>query len=258
MKINKNLSQESEYVSKLISCTNENNDVYSFIAKELLNNVNSKIQIKHAKDFCETIGVSPAAFSYFSKRIGFENVKELVFIHNQIIKVNTNVKKEIVDQTVQEAARLIDLAHKILFIGVSGAAGLNLDLQLSLLRMDKNAILVYNKYEQIGLSRLLKSNDVMIVNSISLQHKWMINIIKQTEAKVILISSWIPKEIQNKVNVYFQVETDERTDGLRLFTSKGREKTLVFYKDIFKELRNNKSNFENLQKSSYQNIKNSK
>ncbi|QGZ97526.1 hypothetical protein GE118_01785 [Mycoplasma sp. NEAQ87857] len=246
------LSHNDAYILKLIKTIDHYPDqnINKHIAQSLLNKVKNKKKLYKATTFCEEIAISPASLSMFSKKLNFTNVKELIFIHNNSLNLDKIIDKE-KNQQLVKAANLINKANKILFIGVSSSIASNLDFHIKLVRMNKNSILLWNKYEQVGISRILTSKDVIVINSISLSHKWMIDVIKNTEAKIILISSWIPKEIENKVSFFFQIKGKERHDGLRLFTLEGRLLITEIYYKIFKILTEDSTNYKYLEKSAY-------
>ncbi|VEU76005.1 hypothetical protein [Mycoplasmopsis columboralis] len=243
--------KEVEFIANLIELKKTSNDINGYIASELLSRNKKGTFISQAKEFCEEIGVSPSAFTFFSRKIKLNNVKEIVYIHNQLIENREAKIKDTKNTLAKDVAKLINSSNKIHLVGVSGAAGMNMDLQIQLLRMNKNCIQMWNKYEQIGLSKILTENDLVIVNSISLQHQWMIKIMEMTSAKIVLISSWIPEHLESKISYFYKISTNERQDGLRIFTSEGREKTLAFYNSILKELRSDPTNYEYLTRSSY-------
>ncbi|QZE12314.1 hypothetical protein [Mycoplasma sp. Ms02] len=242
----------NDYVSQIIYMSSEEQNLYGSIAEALRKKLKKKIKIGKAVVFCNEISISPSTFTNFSKELGFENVREMIYTHNQIIrdsepKVVTNES----DKTIKSAASLIQNARKIMLIGVSGTLGINHDLNIKLLRMGMNTVFVANKYEQIGLSRILTSDDLIIVNSISLSHKWMTDIIEETEAKVLLISSSLPTKIKHKVTEFFLVETTERHDGMRLYSSDSRLVSTRFIYKVFDELMTNEQNYLNLIKTAY-------
>ncbi|WP_169734601.1 hypothetical protein [[Mycoplasma] collis] len=119
--------------------------------------------------------------------------------------------------------------------------------------MNKNCIHVLNKYEQIGISKILTENDLIIVNSVSLQHKWIVDIMETTKTKIVLVSSWMPQHLKSKINYFFKISSNERQDGLRIFSSEIKEKTLLFFNKILKESRTDPTNYDFLERSSYQN-----
>ncbi|WP_027120585.1 MurR/RpiR family transcriptional regulator [Mycoplasmopsis lipofaciens] len=250
MKTTNNLISTSSYISNLIVISKEGSNTNKYISEKLLLYIKNKIKLSKAINFCQEIGVSPAAITILSKKIGLKNVKELIFVHNNSLILKEE-DKDLEDSIYSKIASLINISEKIFFIGVSGAIGVNLDFQIKLLRMNKNAILLMNKYEQIGISKLLTEKDTIILNSVSLQHKWMIDIIKNTKANVVLLSSWLPKNIKNKVTYFLKIKDNERHDGLRLYTMEGRVTTSRMFFHIFKKLQENSDNYKNLQLTSY-------
>ncbi|VEU58322.1 MurR/RpiR family transcriptional regulator [Mycoplasmopsis gallinacea] len=241
------------FYDKLIDQSNQKETINKHIACKILKYIKDLKPIEKAIDFCDKNGISPSTFTAFCKKMGFSNVKELIFMHEQILEnyKKKKLSKKDSDNKIKLAARIIDNSRKILFIGVSGALSTNIDFQLKLLRMDKNAIVVWNKYEQIGLSKLLTEKDVIIVNSVSFQHKWMIDIVKHTKAAVIVVSSWMPPEVKDKVKFFFHIKTNERQDALRVFTMQSKIFAVEIYYKIFIELQKNQKNQENLELSSY-------
>ncbi|UUM19529.1 MULTISPECIES: hypothetical protein [unclassified Mycoplasma] len=246
-----NSKKEAAYVSSLINVKNSSNDIHSYIASELLIRNKRGILLTQARKFCTEIAVSPSTFTFFTRRIGLSNVKELLYIHNSMIENSEHKPKKIKLNNAYNLAQLINTAHKILLVGVSGASWMNQGFYIQLLRMNKNAIYVANKYEQFGLSKILTSKDLIIVNSISLQHNWMIKLMENTHAQVALISSWAPKHLLNKLALFVEISSKERQDGLRIFTNDAREKTLKFFNKVLDELRENPENLNYLTKSSY-------
>ncbi|AKA50031.1 hypothetical protein [Mycoplasmopsis gallinacea] len=239
-----------QYLAKLIKIKKERSNINGYIAEQLLHKLKMKQRIERGVEFCEEIGVSPSALSIFVKVFEVNNAKEIFFLHNSSINAKYEIENN-EDQKIVQAAELINKAHRNFFIGVSGALGNNMDFQIKLLRMNKTAIIVWNKYEQIGISRLLNKDDVIIVNSVSLQHSWMIDLIKYTEAKIILLSSWMPDEIKDKVTIFFQILSKEQNDGMRLYAMEGRMFVSEIYYRIFKVMQQDPKNFKNLQITSF-------
>ncbi|UUD36593.1 SIS domain-containing protein [Mycoplasmopsis citelli] len=244
-------SKEAEFISNLLYLKNSTDDINSYIADEILTRHKQGILIPQAYKFCTEIGVSPSSFTFFAKKIRLNNVREILYIHNFLIENDQEKTKKTKVTAAQEVAKFIDQCNKILFIGISGSTWMNMDFSIQLLRMNKFAIHLPGKYEQIGLSKILTPDDLLIVNSVSLKHKWMLDIMENTRAKIVLISTWIPEHLKEKINVFYKINVKERQDGLRVFTSEAREKSLQFYNYVLKELRNNPVNLEFLTKSSY-------
>lgn len=244
-------SRSEEYVSSLISISKQDKNVSSYIATKILEMLQNGEKFTKAIDFAKTIGVSNSALTFFVKKTNLTNFKEIIFVHNLLIDFKSNTEKVDYGDSIYKAAKILNSANKIFLVGVSSSVGFNYDFYLKLLRMDKHCILVWNKYEQIGLSHILNENDVIIVNSISLQHLWMIEIIKKTKAKVILISSWIPEEIKNKVKFYFKVDSNEKNDGLRLYSMKSRIASAEIFYKIYDCMKSMGDNLEKIKLTSY-------
>ncbi len=222
------------------------------IANEILKLVKNSTKIYKSKDLAQLLNVSSAAISKFVKKCDFNNFNELCFVHNQ--SISKEYEGNIYNQVIKDAANLISNSHKILFVGVSGSYINNLDFARKLQRLNKCVFTPESKYDQIGLSKLLTNNDLVIINSLSLQHTWILDLIKITKAKIMLSSSFIPndKVIKDKINVFNHVENvKDFKGGLRLYSTDSLLKVVTFYIKIFEYLINDEDNFQYLQTSSY-------
>ncbi|MEE3927996.1 hypothetical protein V2E24_00180 [Mycoplasmopsis ciconiae] len=248
---NDNMYEKEDYINKLYDMINESDNIYQYIATKLMERIKNKQSVIKGGEFCTEIGVSASSLSNFATTIKFQNIKEMFYIHNSIVAHKNKKPLKNTDQQIVKAAELISKANKILFIGISGAVGINFDFHIKLLRMNKNSIFVCDKYEQVGLSKLLTFNDLIIVNSTSLQHKWMIDILKKTNAKVILISSRLPEPIKDKVTFYFELENEQKFDAMRIFITEGRVEAARILHTLFIEMQKNPQNQKFLEISSY-------
>lgn len=220
------------------------------IAKNLIEYLRIGKRLAKTKTLSHVLSISPSMISKFVKQCGFNNFNELCFIHNQSI-VDQDPKAEF-DQLIKDAGELISNCVKILFIGVSGSHISNLDFANKLVRLNKWVLTPASKYDQIGLNNLMTNQDLLIVNSVSLQHEWMIDVIKNTKAKVLLISSFFPDSIKHKINLYWALHhTNDFRGGLRLYSTDSRLKILSFYILVFEYLIEKPENLRLLQLSSY-------
>ncbi|VEU69372.1 Uncharacterised protein [Mycoplasmopsis californica] len=234
------------YLRKNASTTNMH------IANELLKLVKNQAKINKTKELAAQLNVSTAAISKFVRKCEFNNFNEFCFVHNQSILNDDD--KTIYSELIKKSAELIGKSHKIMFIGVSGSYINNLDFAHKLQRLNKCVLTPESKYDQIGLSRLLTNEDLLIVNSLSLQHTWILDVIANTKAKVILSSSFVPEHmgIKDKIDVFNLVENiKDFKGGLRLYTTDSLLKVASFYIKIFEYLIKDESNLHYLQLSSY-------
>lgn len=238
-----------EYQKVLEQTKNEHNS-FGRIAGILLFKIKSFNKVTTATDLAEESYVSNATITKFIKHLGFNNFNELAFIHNQnkeIIETETITTEDEYKNVADE----INNARKILFIGVSNSHFINLDFANKLMRLDKWVINTPSKYEQVGFSKIITEKDLLIVNSVSLQHTWMIDIIKKTKGKVILISSIEPSTLGVKPDHFFKLDAKEKSDHFRIFTEQNRIMALQVFDEIFHHLIKDKKNYEALRMTSY-------
>lgn len=225
-------------------------NVNKHIANKLIECLKNHNKLDKIHNLSQKLDVSMSSITKFVKVCGLLNFNELCYIHNNAI-VEHNDKTEF-SQLIVDVGDLITQSKKILFIGVSGSHISNLDFANKLMRLNKWVLTPQSKYDQIGLNNLLTVNDLLIVNSVSLQHKWIIEVIKNTKAKVLLISSLLPPEIIKKITIYWKLEEiNDFSGGLRLYTTDSRIKILQFYILVFEYLIEDPKNLELLQISSY-------
>lgn len=238
-----------EYQKALESIKRENNS-FSRIAGLLLWKIKSFDKLTTATALAEESYVSNATITKFIKHLGCGNFNEMAFIHNQNKEV-VETKVEVIDANFKSAADALNKAKKIFFIGVSNSHYINSDFANKLTRIDKWVINTPSKYEQVGLSKILTDKDIIIVNSVSLQHTWMIEIMKKTAAKIILVSSVDPATIKVKPTFYFRLTAKERSDHFRVTTEENRLQALKIFDSLFHALIQNKTNYDLLHKTSY-------
>lgn len=171
------IQTKAQYEHNLNDVAKKNN-FFAIISTHLLKKLAKGEKLKPTKEFCAEIFVSTSTMSNFIKVIGLSNYKELIFIHNLSIETNNNAEnevkkpagKELSEKNYSEAGKLIEWARKVFFLGVSSNHFANLDLAVKLQRIDKWVVVPSGKYEQVGLSKLLTEDDLIICSSISLQH----------------------------------------------------------------------------------------
>lgn len=227
-------------------------DSFGSIAKILTNKIYKKIKIERAIEIANEANVSNATITKFVKAIGFNNFNELALIHNSSL-VTKEKEAKVTNDDIIKAAELIDKARKILFIGVSNSYIINEDFGTKLQRMDKWVVMNPSKYEQAGLAKLLNEQDLLIVNSISLQHTWMSDLAKMTKAKVIVITAVDKKSLKFDSDIYFKIRTGERNDLFRIVTMENRNEVYKVFDQIMGALLKNDDNFKMLEASSYRN-----
>lgn len=227
-------------------------DAFGSIAKILTNKIYKKIKVERAIEIANEANVSNATITKFVKAIGFNNFNELALIHNSSL-VTKEKEAKVTNDDIIKAAELIDKARKILFIGVSNSYIINEDFGTKLQRMDKWVVMNPSKYEQAGLAKLLNEHDLLIVNSISLQHTWMSDLAKKTKAKVIVITAVDKKSLKFDCDIYFKIRTGERNDLFRIVTMENRNEVYKVFDQIMGALLKNDDNFKMLEASSYRN-----
>lgn len=232
----------NQYVQRLEKVKNENKTSIGLIAKYLLNNLDQKTKIESANQIARDIAVSNAMISRFCLVMGFKNIYEVLFLQKLTKTQEQEQKYHNSDLMIKKAAAFIENARKVFFIGVSNGFLINQDFARKINRLDKWTYVSDNKYEQVGNARLLIEKDLLIVNSVSLQHTWMRKIIKNTLAKVILISDTIPKELKNKITIFFPLLSDHSDNIHRNVTYEERTSALKILDLIFQELINKRHN----------------
>ena len=225
------------YKSRLNKIANSNNEMMKYIANELIFRNVQKKEITKAVEFSKEIGVSNALLTKFTKVIGYRTFAEIIFLHNECVKNIIEVEKE--NRSINKfdkAAEIIDKSRKIFLVGVSSGYIENLEFAKKLNRLDKWTVCSDNKYEQIGGARILTHLDVIVINSVSLQHSWMEKIINETKAKVILVTSnkdlRFPKD--NVLKIYYS--SGESTSFERTYTIGSRLKVMEILDGIFTSL----------------------
>lgn len=237
--------RQQTYEEGLEKLKNKEN-AYSKIAKILIDKRKNEIKVGRAIELAVECAVSNSMITKFAKELGFNNASEMAYVHNNFAKSIEWVNS---DKSYEKAAQLITKARKVFLVGVSNSYTINQDFASKLLRLDKWVIFTPNKYEQVGLAKLLGPKDVLIVNSVSLQHTWMIDIMKNTSAKIILIASKPAQAIETEL--FFEISTDERTDPFRVYTAKNRIAAFEILDKIFYELYKKPENQVLMKVSSY-------
>lgn len=238
-----------EYQKALLEAKKEMN-AYSRIAGLLLHKIKDFEKIESATLLAHETYVSNATITKFVKHLGFSNFNEMAFIHNQNKEIIEETPVKINDEFTK-VADVINDSKKILLIGVSNSHFINSDFANKLHRINKWVVNTPSKYEQVGYSKILTENDLLIVNSVSLQHTWMIDVMKKTKAKIILISSVEPASIGIKPDYYFRLNAKERSDHHRIFTEQNRMQAFQIYDEIFHRLIEDKKNYDFLRATSY-------
>lgn len=226
-----------KYIQKLVTIKENDTTSIKLIASYFIENLEKDKLIVDASSIAIDIGISNALISKFVKKMKYQNIHEILFLQKLYKKeAKRKDRKEKVRPQIVKVARLIENQRKIFFIGVSNGFNVNMDFARKINRLDKWTYVSDNKYEQIGLSRLLTPKDLIIVTSISLQHQWMTNIILKTNAKVILISKNLPKKIKEKVDIFFKVISNNVDTIHRYVTFVSRLDALKTFDRIYAEL----------------------
>lgn len=241
----------NKYKIKLNSMDRNCSTVNQHILNKLSELRTKKIIIHSAVFLKEFSSVSLSSLSKFSRKLGYGSINIVIFLNNNSFKEIKNNKKNI-NSKIFDAASFINLANKVFFVGVSGSHIINKDFSEKLIRLDKWVICNDNKYNQIGNSKLLNENDVVIVNSLSLQHPWIRELIISCKAKIILFTS-NREFIAPKNTISFYTQDNINFDGSfdRTYTTDARIKTLKMYDEIFNELIKRDIYINNLKKTSY-------
>lgn len=236
------------FMDKLNISVRNDTGTINLISGWILKKIKDKEKLDSAKSFAREIGVSNAMLSKYAKSIGYDNFSEVIFLIKNTIDGEGKEEEIISDSKIKKASKLILNSRKIFFVGVSSGYLSNLDFSHKLNRLDLWCVTSMNKYEQIGQSKLLTSDDLIIVNSVSLQHIWMKQIIDQTEAKVMVLTA---SDQKIKSDIIFHYNPKENASFNRNKTVKNRIIVLNIYDQIFNELIKDKRLSKLLRISSY-------
>lgn len=158
------------YIQTLLEISAHHDNLFAVIAKALIKKIQSRVRLTTGRDLAAELCVSSATLTKFIKAVDLKNLNELLLIHNQTVADPQNRKIKNQKKLYHQAAALIDAARKVFFLGVSGSLFNNQDFGLKLMRLDKWVVIPVNKYEQVGLAKLLTASDLIVMNSLSLQH----------------------------------------------------------------------------------------
>ena len=237
-----------EFMNRINKSTRTDNGTTKYISLSILKKINNCNPFLSAKEFASDIGVSNAMLTKYTKSMGYKNFSEIMFLVRSSIKLSMEKNGEVTQPSMTKASKLISESRKIFFIGVSSGYISNTDFAQKLNRLDKWTVLPPNKYEQIGQATLLTEKDLIILNSVSLQHTWMLDIISNTKAKVILITASNKKVT---CDILFKYKVSENTSFKREVTAESRIEVLKIFDEIFKCMINSEKNKEQLIKTSY-------
>lgn len=183
-------------ILKINNLYNELTDVDKKIANYI--NENKKIVSKlSVYELSEKVNVSTASIVRFSRKIGYEGFTELklelakdvileekeysyidkskdVSVKNIVEKIaikNSDIINQTVllnsEEVIEKVVDLIDESKNIYIFGVGGSAIVSLDMQLKLLRINKNAFTSLDSHTQLTVSSNLTDSDLVIAISYS-------------------------------------------------------------------------------------------
>ncbi len=183
-------------ILKINNLYNELTDVDKKIADYI--NENKKIVSKlSVSELSEKVNVSTASIVRFSRKIGYEGFTELklelakdvileekqysyidkskdVSVKNTVEKIaikNSDIINQTVllnsEEVIKKIVDLIDESKNIYIFGVGGSAIVSLDMQLKLLRINKNAFASLDSHTQLTVSSNLTDSDLVIAISYS-------------------------------------------------------------------------------------------
>lgn len=210
-----------------------NSVMVGHISNWILEKIKKEEYIESAKTLAYEIGVSNAMLSKYSKIIGYDNFSEVIFLVKCAINTDNNLSDKVTDKKIKKASNLITGSRKIFFVGVSNAYLTNMDFWHKLCRLDLWCVPGINKYEQIGQSKLLTKDDLIILNSVSMQHTWMKKLLEESPAKKIVITA---ADAKLDADVVFHYEAKEDSSFRRLSTIKNRLEVMKVYDAIFTEM----------------------
>lgn len=225
-----------KFMDKLNTSVRKDTGTINLISGWIYKKIKDKEYIESAKAFAFEIGISNAMLSKYAKSLGYDNFAEIIFLVKSSIENDGSDEEIISDSKIKAAARMILDCRKIYFVGVSSGYLTNSDFSHKLNRLDLWCVTNMNKYEQIGQSKLLTSDDLVIINSVSLQHTWMTDILNNTSAKTIVLTA---SDNKIKPDILFHYFPQENASFNRRKTIKNRIEVLNIYDQIFSEMTRN-------------------
>lgn len=224
------------YKIKLNKIINNNTTSMKYIANCLKNAQIEERLIKSASSFADDIGVSKSNISKFTKLMKYDNFSEIIFLNNHVWKVWDHAP-DAKSNELDKAAELINKSRKILFLGVSNSYISNEDFSLKLQRMDKWVVSPPSKYDQAGMSKILTSQDLIIINSATLQHEWINHIIESSPARKVVITN--NKNIKFNANArctFLYYGNKDAYNNSGPYTEGSRVDSLKIFDQLFKKL----------------------
>ena len=194
--------------------------------------------IDSTKKLAQLCSVSPSMITKYTKISGYNNTNEILFLMQEIVNQEKNQKHTSKNNIYKEIATYIWSCRKIQLVGRGNAYITNQDFKSKLERLDLWAIQANSKYEEIGYANLLTYKDLMIINSTTLQHDYINQLITNSNCKILLITNNQKiKETPNMWVINYQIDNiEQRFD--RYYTMQARNLTLTIFDNIFKEIMN--------------------
>ncbi len=241
----------NNFLKKMNNFIADNNKTISHMAKKIIAIIKTDKNIETSKQLANECDVSLSMVSKFCKKIGYKNVNEILFLIRLAQQDLNSVVKNTDKKTYTSLMNKIIRARKILFVGRGNANIINCDFKAKLDRLGIWSQTTNSKYEEVGLSRICDERDLIIINSVTMQHEYLQTIIKNSFSNIVVITT--AELMVDKPNVeVIKYNTNSRELRFdRVFSIDSRNAIQNIFDSVFEEMLKIPGNLELLKLTSY-------